>query len=312
MDIIMQPIRKFFKKIPGAIYIYSILYPYLSADNKNAWRVNRWIKHGARFVKKNKLAEITFAHEGVWVKDNFGIEWAYDVNDYNGGIHGIEFGCKHEQKELEIVLSNLKPGFIFFDVGANIGYFAIHAAIAKEDIKIFAFEPVEETYDQLRLNIARNDLQTKIIPVQAAVGNYVGKVMITNNLTTGNHLIFETSQQHKPQIDVVDILTLDSFTIAQKLKRVDFIKCDVEGAEKFVLEGAEYILTTLKPLLVLEVSSSWTKRYGYSTKDIFDTLYGFGYCYSCITQEGLVLSSGNLEADLKTTYNFLFHPIDTV
>lgn len=69
--------------------------------------------------------------------------------------------------------------------------------------------------------------------------------------------------------------TLD--IIATDLTRLDFIKCDVEGAELLVLQGARSTLDRLSPILFLEVFDKWTIAFDYTPADLVCFLRDIGY-----------------------------------
>ena len=60
-------------------------------------------------------------------------------------------------------------------------------------------------------------------------------------------------------------------------ERVDAIKCDVEGAETRVLEGAIHTLERFKPLLLIEIEERHSQRYGQQAAQVFEVLAGLGY-----------------------------------
>ena len=65
-------------------------------------------------------------------------------------------------------------GNIVIDLGAHIGVFSVYAALYGAE-KVYAYEPLKENYDLLVKNIAVNNLQDKIIPIQKAVTDKKGK-----------------------------------------------------------------------------------------------------------------------------------------
>ena len=73
----------------------------------------------------------------------------------------------------------------------------------------------------------------------------------------------------------VNLETLDE--VSKDLQRLDFIKCDVEGAEMLVLRGATRTLEKFSPILHLEVFEEWTRAFGYTPNDLMDLLQSSGY-----------------------------------
>lgn len=67
---------------------------------------------------------------------------------------------------------------------------------------------------------------------------------------------------------------LDDLEINQEIK---FIKIDVQGFEKMVLEGATNLINKYKPIMVIEVENPCLAQFGYSSKELFETIRNLGY-----------------------------------
>ena len=75
----------------------------------------------------------------------------------------------------------------------------------------------------------------------------------------------------------VAVTTLDEFVEARGLRRLDFMKIDVEGFEERVLRGGERTLRRLRPVVLLEVQPTTLERTGSSVQRVVDLLSGAGY-----------------------------------
>ena len=71
--------------------------------------------------------------------------------------------------------------------------------------------------------------------------------------------------------------TLDAWMSVSGLDTLDFIKCDVEGAELLMLRGAERTIEHYRPGFFLEVAEHFTRRMGYEPSTLFEFLYTRGY-----------------------------------
>ena len=138
-------------------------------------------------------------------------------------------------------------GKIMVDAGANLGVFSIYAAKLGAK-RVYAFEPVAETYIQLKKNIALNGLGNIITPINKALGNKKGKSEISYGFCGDGGASLEfLNKGIKKQIVQVD--TIDNF-IGNK-DNVDFIKMDVEGFEEKVLLGGAKTIKRCKPYLAM-------------------------------------------------------------
>lgn len=145
-------------------------------------------------------------------------------------------------------------GKVVIDVGANVGVFSIYAAILNAK-KVYAFEPVPETYMMLKENIKLNNLENVIIPINKALGDKEKvEIMYYSNIGDGGTTLnlskikYLNEKVIKKSIKVM-ITTLDNFVKQNKIPKVDFIKMDVEGYEENILLGAKETIKKWKPIL---------------------------------------------------------------
>ena len=153
-----------------------------------------------------------------------------------------------------------KDGVIALDCGANIGVHTIEwAKNMTEWGEVFSFEPQEKIYYALSGNIAINNC-FNVTAKNAALGSVIGKINIPkpnynkpssfgslelkekkNNEFIGQAIDYQNTKQ-------IDMLSIDSL----KLKRIDFIKIDVEGMEEEVLKGSTISICRFCPILLIE------------------------------------------------------------
>lgn len=160
------------------------------------------------------------------------------------GTNGCWLGTyePHTRHWLQAVLG---PGQVFFDIGANVGFFTLLGSrIVGEEGAVVAFEPLPENLSALqahvRLNGARN-----VTVVGAAVSDRDGRERFgpADNPAMGG-LAADGS------IDVVTV-ALDDLVREGAVRRPDVLKIDVEGAESRVLAGARRTLEEARPTVVL-------------------------------------------------------------
>jgi hypothetical protein len=80
---------------------------------------------------------------------------------------------------------------------------------------------------------------------------------------------------------VVQSIKLDTLFNKGLINSCDFLKIDVEGAEKFVLEGAQLLLSSERPVILAEILRKWSLAQGYKANDVLAMLNSLDYkCYS--------------------------------
>jgi FkbM family methyltransferase len=163
-------------------------------------------------------------------------------------------GFKPElQKFMEL---NLKPGSVFYDVGANVGFFSLLAArLSGSEGRVISFEPIDENLSKLGENVRRNQFSNvRIIPIALGAANGERTFQLSESPTWGK---FKGVAQEVPNKYVRDIAVqvrrLDDLVSAESLPPPDFIKVDVEGAEREVIDGARDTLLRYGPILMIEL-----------------------------------------------------------
>jgi len=139
---------------------------------------------------------------------------------------------------------------VVIDAGAWIGDFSAYAA--SKNAVVYAFEPTTATYEVLKLTSVLNK---GIIPVKEGLADKEGEIEFYTAPDGANALnsikINTINKQYALNKEVVHITTLDQFVEKNNIKRVNFIKADIEGAERDMLRGAANILKTFSPKLVI-------------------------------------------------------------
>jgi FkbM family methyltransferase len=161
-----------------------------------------------------------------------------------------------EPKVQAFIAGHLKPGMVFYDLGANSGFFSLIAArcVGKSG-HVYSFEPEHELAERIRSNMQRNQFDRFTI-VESAVWRETGHVSfarsdrsISPDQGTGQ----VTTTGNGAQTIQVPTVALDDF--AAGALPPDLIKCDVEGAEVEVFRGATRLLASCRPIIVCEIHS---------------------------------------------------------
>jgi FkbM family methyltransferase len=168
-------------------------------------------------------------------------------------------GSPHEPLVSELLVERVDEGDLIFDIGANVGYFtALAGALCRPGGKVWAFEMDPHLTHSIRQAVTLNGLKENVETVCSAVGKYGGTFSTFSphqegNLST-NRIVEGSPKGHDAVEQVVPQTSLDAFCSWRGVYP-DFLKIDVEGHEKNVLEGMTDVLRR-QPEIVLEVHPS--------------------------------------------------------
>lgn len=166
-----------------------------------------------------------------------------------------------EAEQTTALVNTLSKGQVFFDIGANVGYYTILGSrlVGAQGI-VVAFEPVIRNLSYLYQHVLLNKAHNATI-ISAACSDAVSFVSFTsgNNYATG-FLATEHSHQiaSNKSTTIVPTITVDK-VVQQLGVSPHVIKIDVEGAEFSVLKGAQSTLYETKPRIFLSVHSEVLK-----------------------------------------------------
>ncbi len=150
-----------------------------------------------------------------------------------------EFGIKVEE------------GDIVIDAGANIGVFTAFAAKHRNGI-VHSFEPVRRTAELLEETVKVNEIDRKVKVNRIALGNQKCETEIfIKGDELGSSTMLSELKEEGDLVEHIKVTTLDNYVEEKGLDRVDFIKADIEGNERYMLEGAKETLRRFKPKLAI-------------------------------------------------------------
>jgi hypothetical protein len=102
--------------------------------------------------------------------------------------------------------------------------------------------------------------------------------------------------------------TVDGFVEDKGISRLDFIKCDVEGAELFVFKGAIHSLEKFRPIVFSEMLRKWSAKFDYHPNDIMALFSSLGYHCFFVEDKKLKKTEVVTEDTIATNFFFL-HPV---
>jgi FkbM family methyltransferase len=187
-------------------------------------------------------------------------------------------GNEPEYDRLELWV---KPGDWVIDIGANIGHYTMKLSrLVKNVGRVFAVEPVQDTFEQLAANASRFPYKNvTLINIAASDNEFVHSMKIPKMDDNGldNYYMAQLIDDCTISDIRVYCMSLDCFHFPEKIK---FIKVDVEGHELSTLKGMKNLITRDHPTIVVEGHTDEVISYlemhgyeGYRFKGSPNTLY---------------------------------------
>ena len=185
----------------------------------------------------------------------------------------IYFYGDYEPATTALIRRLVVPGFTVFDVGANAGYFSL-LCCELDAGAVHCFEP-NPTVCRL-LSRSASAQSSNIEVVGAACSDHEGTMPLYLS-DPGNTGLSSLNRITENPVDV-DVITLDGYARRSGI-RPDFIKIDVEGHEREVLVGAQWLLETARPVVIAEIAEA-------SRDDLVELMEGYGYVPRRILADG--------------------------
>jgi FkbM family methyltransferase len=174
--------------------------------------------------------------------------------------------------ERPIFSGYVKRGDTVVDIGANIGW---HTYLLARKVgpsgTVHSFEPIPATCTRLERLVEAEGFTNVVVHRYGCGDKDEFREFVVPTDAAFAHI--KSSSEDCEGSQTVRIVRLDD--VIQH--PVSFIKCDVEGAELFVLRGAERILSEFRPVVLCEIEERWTGRFGIKPHEVFAFMKSLGY-----------------------------------
>ncbi|MFA6086649.1 FkbM family methyltransferase [Mucilaginibacter sp.] len=263
------------------------------------------------FLKKSDISKITIQDDLLIMTSREtdyhkgGLSFYCDLLDKrNTPIEVLNFGT-YEPEESAMLYRIIEENYTVFDIGGNLGWYTNHIAPLLTEGEIYAFEPIPETFEKLVKNVQLNGFDN-ITLENFAFSDKQDKIKFfyspampgassSQNITGGNNM---------QELECITN-TVDNYVADNKISKLDFIKCDVEGAEFMVFKGAKNTIQKYHPIVFSEMLRKWSAKFNYHPNDIINFFRELGYeCYTA-NQKGLVAFDIVDENTIETNFFFL-------
>lgn len=233
-----------------------------------------------------------------------GVRIACATGDYRiAPIETLNF-FDYEKNESAMMEALIADGDNFFDIGANIGWYSINIAVSRRAAKVYCFEPIPRTYAHLQNNLGLNSVPN-VVAHNFGFSNQDGEFPFYY-YPEGSGNASSANVTGRSDVETVQckVRRLDDY-IDENGVRVDFIKCDVEGAELLVFKGGIATIARDKPVVFSEILRKWSAKFNYNPNEIFDLFRHQGYRAFVVRTDALVEFGRMDDSTLDTNFFFL-------
>ena len=228
----------------------------------------------------------------------------------------------YEKAEMDYISNylNENPCLNMIDAGANVGLFSLELYNSNPNINYHLFEPIPTTFEMMKKtvklnNINVNKFKLNNIGLSNEMGEFIfylpGSSEAASLQPIDDDFYLKDSDEKGKYTGksimkkvICQVNTIDNYVESNKIKDIGFIKIDVEGNEKRVLNGAEKTLSKYKPLIYCELLRKHASRFGYHPNDVIKFMENFNY--KCYTLKNDSLVEINEISDKTVETNFFF------
>ncbi|MBI4243991.1 MAG: FkbM family methyltransferase [Planctomycetes bacterium] len=195
----------------------------------------------------------------VIVIDGFGKErqWIYLTDRKNSWLH--ELIADTEDQMVHFLISKLKKGDLYVDVGSFLGKYPIFASKFVEGIRVYAIEPNPPAFAGLEKNVKANGCKN-VIPINKIIADKSGDLIFTSvtdiprdsSVYAGHISSFKTKQMK------IGSMSLDGLIVDEYgEQKVDFLRINGIGCEKLIFKGAWKLIERSHPKILMEFYYLW-------------------------------------------------------
>jgi len=238
--------------------------------------------------------------------------WWKDPTDPNHllSIIVLTDGGEFEPQETNLFSKLIKPQDTVLDIGANFGWHSLTFAKLASAGQVICFEPDEKTYTELKTNIElslNKDEQSRVKLEKLALGDDNKEVSLFVPKLLGAAFASVMPDYYEgfsggDETEKIEMKKLDTYLEEKNITKIDFIKCDVEGAPHLVVEGARKLLSREDaPLLFVEITKRNPDEF-----NTFNLLENLGYQSFVLRNNQLIKINKEDLGNKMADYNFLF------
>ncbi|MBU0496655.1 MAG: FkbM family methyltransferase [Candidatus Thermoplasmatota archaeon] len=166
----------------------------------------------------------------------------------------------YEPHLMNLLPKILRPNGIYLDIGANIGVITLALSKLAKQGKVYAFEPSQNNFEFLKLNIEQNQLDN-VSPINLGIFDRNCEMEFSYVETVAGCSFMSESGVKEGICEQIKCLRLDEWVDETEIKKIDLVKMDVEGAEIKAINGGINTFKEFNPNLIIEFNPNPMERF---------------------------------------------------
>ncbi len=259
----------------STLYVYSII-KFIRIEGLII-KLSGWLYDLKKFIPVNTV----YPNPTLRRVQRDGATFLLNISDYMQWH--IWAGLRDVSWKLAIKKLSANNELTIIDIGSNVGAFTLKTAcyMKKNHIrgKIIAFEPNPVVFKQLSANLCLNHAaSTLVISEQIGISDKRDALQFQwQEKNSGGGKFILPLDNPEINVNFISVIPLDDYIESNNIKRIHFIKVDVEGFEPFVINGAKKTISKYKPDIYMEVSPVWWENNGYNVERVLYFFKETGY-----------------------------------
>jgi FkbM family methyltransferase len=210
-----------------------------------------------------------------------------------------------DYQDIYFLKNLINAGDNCIDIGAHLGYFTFELSrLAGPDGHVYAVEPMSKFFNTIK-NIASHKKLKNITLFQNAMGAETEWVEMgipqLNNVKKFAYARVKSTHSYLDYVESEKVKNVHGDALFLSLKRLDFIKCDVEGLELSVFESFLGCIGKFKPVILCELEDAKKRQ------TLLDLFSGFNYALYYLENKKLKPLSSDSAVD-PISHNYYFIP----
>lgn len=216
----------------------------------------------------------------------------------------------YESENLSLLSCFVKPGSVYFDIGANIGLLSIPILKGDSETKVVSIEASPGTFQYLHRTQQESQYGDRWVVLDDAIGSVPGEMTFYKSKDSVGAYdgLKDTGRGDKKKPIPVKVRTLDEVWHSLNCPDVSVIKMDIEGGEYDAIVGGGECIASKRPVLHVEWNRINLRAYGRTPGILLDLASNLGYCIYDADSLNVVNDEVSLKLRMLRTESFLLIP----